>query len=84
MSDTPRPETVHVRLLVWGPTTADQERAIHRASQGQSRNAWTFVEIERLTGTQCPINTRDPDPKSIAADAGYGWAYIIYPADDAQ
>lgn len=73
-----RADTIDVRLLVWGATDADQERAVHRAGQGPSRNAWEFVETERVAGRVCPFNLRDG--KSIAADEGSGWAYIVYPA----
>lgn len=72
----PRPGTIHVHLLAWGLTKADQDRAVYRAGQGHSRNAWEFVETERLTGEVCPLNLRDG--RSIAADAGYGWAYVVY------
>jgi hypothetical protein len=49
-----------------------------------SRNAWEFVETERLTGAACPIDVRDLGPNSIAADNRYHWAYIIYPAKPAD
>lgn len=73
-----RADTIDVRLVVWGATEADQERAVDRAGQGWSRKAWEFVETERLTGYVCPLNLRDGS--SIAADADYGWAYVVYPA----
>jgi hypothetical protein len=76
-----RPETLPVRLVVWGVTVADQEHAIYRAGQGESRNLWDFIETTRLTGTTCPIDTRNPGPGSIALDSGYHWAYAVYLAD---
>ena len=68
-----------VRVLAWGATQADIEHALYKASQGPSRNAWDFAEVERLIGIPCPIDVRDPDPKTIATDAGYHWAYAVYP-----
>jgi hypothetical protein len=73
-----RANAIDVRLLVWGLTEADQEGAVDRAGQGWSRKAWEFVETERLASDVCPLNLKDA--KSIAADAGKGWAYIVYPA----
>jgi len=67
-----------VSLQVWGTTPAEQEHAIRKAGQGWGRNNWDFVETERLTGEVCPLNLQDG--KRIAADSGYGWAYIVYPA----
>lgn len=73
----PRPGTIHVHLVVWGLTQAEQDKAIDRASQSHWRKAWEFVETERLSGKVCPINLHDG--RSIAADTDYGWAYIVYP-----
>lgn len=67
-----------MRLLAWGVTEADQERAIHRAGQSPSRNRWDF-EIERASGTTCPLNL--DDPKALASERGYHWAYIVLKAD---
>jgi hypothetical protein len=65
-------------------TKADQEHAVYKASQGASRTGWEFVATERHDGTRCPFDTRDPDPKSIAAESGYHWAYAVYPAGHAR
>jgi hypothetical protein len=73
--------TVHVRLLVWGVTEADQERAISRAAFGEARASWQFVTVERQSGTRCPIDTRNPDPKAIAVESDDRWAYAVYPAN---
>jgi len=70
-------------LHVWGVTEADQERAISKAGQGESRNAWEFVKTERLKDIPCPINARDPEPNAIATDSGDNWAYVVYRADRA-
>ena len=67
-----------MRVLAWGVTQADIEHALDKASQGPSRNAWDFAEVERLTGIPCPIDVRNPDPTTIATDAGYHWAYAVY------
>jgi hypothetical protein len=76
--DVYRPGTVLVRLVVWGVTEADQERAICHAGQGESRNAWEFVKTERLTGKVCPLNLNDG--RSVATGAGHSWAYAVYRA----
>jgi hypothetical protein len=76
--DVSRPPRSAVRLQVWGLTSADQEHAVHRAGQGWGRNDWDFVATERLCGPTCPLDLKDG--KAIAADTGYGWAYIVYPA----
>ncbi|MBS2966648.1 hypothetical protein KGA66_26665 [Actinocrinis puniceicyclus] len=78
---SPLPARKRVILHVWGVTVADQEHAIYRAGQSESRNSWDFIETKRLTGTTCPIDTRTPGPGSIALDSGYHWAYAIYLAD---
>jgi hypothetical protein len=70
-----------VRLRVWGTTPAEQEQAIRRAGQGWGRNGWEFIETERLDGAICPLDLHDR--KSIAAESGYGWAYLAYPPDHA-
>jgi len=72
-----------VRVQAWGVTGADVEHALYRAEQGESRNAWDFVEIDRLPlGTPCPIDLQDPKP--IAAGSGYHWAYAVYPLRGAR
>jgi hypothetical protein len=70
---------IAVHVLAWGVTQADIEHALYKAGQGPSRNAWEFAEVERLTGIPCPIDVRDPAPTTIATDAGYHWAYAVYP-----
>ena len=70
-----------MRVLAWGVTQADIEHALYKAEQGPSRNAWEFAETERLTGTPCPIDVRDPGPTALAADAGYHWAYLVCRAE---
>ena len=78
---SPPPARAPVILHVWGVTVADQEHAIYRAGQGESRNSWDFIETKRLTGKLCPIDTRTPGPGSIALDSGYHWAYVVNLAD---
>jgi hypothetical protein len=70
-----------VRLRVWGATPAEQEQAIRKAGQGWGRNSWDFVATERLDGAVCPLDLHDG--KSIAAESGYGWAYVVYRSDSA-
>lgn len=65
-----------VRLRVWGFTAADVLHAIDAAGAGPGRAAWEF-DVERLDGAVCPLDVRDP--KVLAADAGYHWAYCAYP-----
>jgi hypothetical protein len=77
-------EMIRLRLIVWGVTVADQEHAIYRAGLGSSRVAWEFVSTERHCGTTCPIDIRNPDPRSIAVDRDYHWAYVVYSAGCAR
>jgi hypothetical protein len=77
-----KPGRVPVRVLAWGVTEADIDSALARAGQGWARNTWQFAQVERLTGTPCPIDVKDP--KSIAADAGFDWAYAVYSAAPAR
>lgn len=71
-----------VRVLAWGAAPADVEGALRRAGQGFGRSGWQFAEVERLQGTPCPIDTRDP--MTIAAEAGFDWAYAVYPLRGAR
>jgi hypothetical protein len=68
-----------VRVLAWGLTKEDAETAVRVAGFGPSRAAWDFTRIDWVTDGACPIDIRDP--KVIAADAGSGWAYAVYPGD---
>jgi hypothetical protein len=72
---TPAPR-VPVRLLAWGVTDADVEHAIHRAEIGPGRAEWAFA-VERLREIPCRLDLSDP--KALAAEAGYHWAYVAYP-----
>lgn len=65
-----------VRLLVWGITEADQDRAISEAGKGWGRELWQFTDIERLTGTANPLPKYDRH--ALAAGSAFGWAYIAY------
>jgi hypothetical protein len=65
---------VAVSLAVWGVTAADQTRAIDRAIGAPSRRAWEFVETERVSGGNCPLDLNAPD--ALAAEAGHHWAYV--------
>jgi hypothetical protein len=69
-----------MRARVWGVTDAEAERALNKASWGQSRKGWEFSEVERLTGEHCPIDVADP--ATIAAERGEFWAYAVYPVRD--
>ncbi|HEV2347385.1 MAG TPA: hypothetical protein VGS97_25040 [Actinocrinis sp.] len=76
---TTRPGATPVRLLVWGVTEADQNRAVSKAGQAPSRGLWDFVQTDRVSGPTCPLDLKDG--KSLAADQGYHWAYVAYRAD---
>jgi hypothetical protein len=69
---------VTVRLHVWGVTDADIEHAVYKAGQRPSGGAWDLAEVERIQGVPCPIDVRDPG--ALAGDAGYHWAWVVYPA----
>lgn len=68
---------IPVRALLWGKTDADLWRALDRAQRSPSRTAWEFVaeQQQALTSPTCPLNLHDP--KALAAEQGYGWAYLI-------
>lgn len=70
------PDRVAVHLLAWGEDGEQVERAVHAAGQSAARNTWEFVEVERLTGPPCPLDVRETGGGVIAADQGYGWAYV--------
>jgi len=70
---------VPVRLVAWGVTDADVEHAIDRAEVGPGRYAWEFVETERLGDLPCPL--APDDPRALAQEAGYHWAYVAYRAE---
>lgn len=72
----PDPEVIPVRAKLWGETEADQERALDCARRSPWRNGWDFVEVERRDGSTCPLDLKDP--KALAAEQGYGWAYVVY------
>jgi hypothetical protein len=76
--DWPRLARIAVRVSAWGVTQADVEHALYKAEMQPARNGWEFAEPERLTGMPCPIDVRNPDPTTIAADAGYHWAYAVH------
>ncbi len=65
-----------VRLRAWGASEADVVRAVRAAGQSPSRNGWEFVDVERLESPTCPLDVRANGGGVIAADAGYGWAYV--------
>lgn len=73
------PGTLPVRLVAWGASESDVERAINEAGSGWSRKSWEITSIERLTGVPCPLPQYDP--KSLASGAGYDWAYAAFRAD---
>jgi hypothetical protein len=69
--------TVPVRAQLWGVTEADIDYALRKAKAGEFRRTWEFATIERLSGIPCPLDMHDP--KAIAAEQGYHWAYVVYP-----
>lgn len=70
---------IHVRARLWGATEADIELAVRRSAEGPYRDRWAFAEPVLYIGGVCPIDVREPHPAAIAADAGRGWAYDVYP-----
>jgi hypothetical protein len=66
---------MNVRLLVWGLTEADAERAVRAASLPQSRATWTF-DIERFITACCLLDMEDP--AAIAEETDRHWAYVAY------
>jgi len=70
-----------VRALLWGRTDADLWRALSHAQGAPSRGAWEFVteQQQTLTSPTCPLNLEDP--RALAAEQGYGWAYVVLRAD---
>lgn len=67
-----------VVVHVWGRTPAEQEHAIRMAHYGWGRCNWAFVETDRHDEQNCPLDLYDG--RSLAADSGSGWAYIVYAA----
>lgn len=68
-----------VRVLAWGVSAQDVDQAVRRAGAGPSRRGWQFEHVERIESDACPLDVQDP--KTIAADAGQGWAYAVYRAE---
>jgi hypothetical protein len=52
-------------------TASSLEFAVGRCA----RPFWALAEVERLIGVPCPLNVHDPS--ALAAEAGYGWAYVV-------
>lgn len=73
--DTLRAERPQVRVRAWGENDAEVDEALRQAGRGWGRGGWEFVAVERLTGAPCPLDVRSPG--ALAADAGYGWAYVV-------
>lgn len=75
---------ISVRALLWGRTDADLWRALDHARRAPSRNTWQFVDEQQecVTSTTCPLDLMDR--KALAADQGYGWAYVVLRADDGE
>lgn len=70
---------VRVRAVLWGKTDADLWRALDHATRAPARNSWQFVAEERVTSATCTLDLKDP--KALAADQGYDWAYLVLHAD---
>ena len=68
---------VHVVAHIWGLTVDDQDRAERAARRGWSRCGWDFVAIGRSADHMCPLDLLDG--RSLAAESGCGWAYVVYP-----
>lgn len=68
-----------VRAEVWGATPRDVQKAVDSATSAPSRRGWDFTRIDELAGAQCPIDASKPAPRSLAVEAGSGWAYAVYP-----
>ncbi len=76
MDTVKQQDGVAVRVRVWGATDHDAEHAASVATYGRWRASWWVTGIERVTGVPCPLDTRDP--AAIAADAAFGWAYVVH------
>jgi len=74
-----------VRLLVhvvaWGENRELAERAVMKAAVGPARAGWNFADVEMIHDRPCPFDPADPDPNTLADDAGDGWAYQVFKAD---
>jgi|GEM_PF-6590874 len=73
--DTLRAARLLVQVRAWGLTDADVEDALRHAGRGWGRGGWEFAAVERLTGSPCPLDVRDP--QALAAEADFGWAYVV-------
>lgn len=73
-----RPELC-VRVLLWGVTDRDVDFALDHATRAPGRRAWQFVVEQRHTSATCPLDLEDR--KALAAEQGYGWAYVVLLAD---
>lgn len=65
-----------VRVRAWGLTDEEAEAAVKRSVQGWGRSGWEIAVVERLTGAPCPLDVNDP--RALAAQADFGWAYAVY------
>ncbi len=70
-------DSIPMRVHAWGKTEADVERALNNTGHSRWRSTWRIIETTRLIGPVCPLNMRDGN--AVAADAGRGWAYVVYP-----
>lgn len=59
-----------------GLTETDTDEALPRAGRVWGRGDWEIVEVERLTGSDCPVDGKDR--RVLAAEAHISWAYTVY------
>lgn len=75
---------LRVRVLLWGRTDQDAERALEDAQRSPSRNGWEFVAEERSVSATCTLDLEQPG--ALAAGRDYGRAYVVLhaPAEAAR
>lgn len=71
-------ERAPVRVAAWGLTPAHVGVAVDEMGLRPTRPSWSIAVFESKTGLPCPLNL--DDKALIAAQAGDGWAYAVYPA----
>jgi len=71
---------VPMRLVVWGLTETEVDRAVSRAGWGESREAWEFVEVCELRGPCRPEGLNPEDRSSVTGEDEKTWAYVVYRA----
>jgi len=68
---------MRVRLLAWGRTEADIDRAVAWARRGSGRAGWD-MDIMRLRIPAGPLPLEDPAALAAEAAPDGSWAYAAY------